>query len=77
MPVIERPIEVTVTVWLCNVCGTDALSPIAVPSMFAVEYFTSVRGWVILRDETTVICDRCKILPDPAAMIAADLAAHT
>lgn len=53
--------EVTITVWICNLCGKSASSK--GPALLAAQEFIDVLRWLQL-DDTTVVCDRCKRVPD-------------
>jgi len=50
-------VEVTVTVWICNLCGRTVTSK--GPALLAAQEFIDVLRWLQL-DVDTVFCDRCR-----------------
>ena len=53
--------EVTITVWICNLCGRSASHK--GPAVLAAQEFIDVQRWLQL-DVDTVVCDRCKAVPE-------------
>jgi hypothetical protein len=64
MPVIET--TVTLTIWVCDLCGTHATQPDMAPSALAAQHFIDTLGWRQLGDLT--VCDRCRKAPIVAAL---------
>lgn len=53
--------EVTITVWICNLCGKTISRK--GNSLLAEQEFIDVLRWLQL-DEHTVFCERCRHVPD-------------
>lgn len=64
MPVIET--TVTVTIWVCDLCGTHATQPATAPSALAAQHFIDTLGWRQLGDLT--VCGLCRKAPIIAAL---------
>jgi hypothetical protein len=65
--------EVTVTVWICNLCGRTVTS--GQPSLLAAQEFIDVLRWVQL-DTDTVVCDRCRHTPEVVDALLQQQKAH-
>lgn len=54
-------VQLLTTVWVCNFCGRgDSRTG---TDLVAVQHFIDTLGWRLL-DGDTVVCDRCRLLPD-------------
>lgn len=65
MPVTEVTVTVVATVWVCDFCGRAAQHTAGTGAPLSAEHFIDTLRWLAL-GETTVACERCRVLPEVA-----------